>query len=105
MFGRQRNLNSRKTKHSTILHFWNSGERSATTNSPTTKISLRTVKYNIAKTKQQGRVEDRSRSDRPCKLTINDNEALSQWIQRNKQITTKELAENLLQNREMDVFR
>ena len=96
---RQRNLNSRKMKHLTILHFWNNEERSATTISRTTKTSLRTVKYNIAKIKQQSRIEDRPRSGRPRKLTINDNKALNQWIQRNKQITTKELAEKLLENR------
>ena len=59
---RQRNLNWKKMKHSIILDFWNNGERSATTISPTTKISLRTVKYNIAKIRQQGRVENRSPS-------------------------------------------
>ena len=55
----------------------------------TTKISLRTVKYNIAKIKQQGKVEDRSRSGH-----------LPSMITRhlvNKQITTKELTEKLLQ--------
>ena len=102
---RQRNFTLRKMKHSIVLHFWNNGERSATTISRTTKISLRTVKDNSAKIKQQGRVEDRPRSGRPRKLTINDNKALSQWTQRNNQITTKELAEKLFQNREVDVFR
>ena len=75
---RQRHLTSRKMKHSTLLHFWNNEERSATTISRTTKSSFRTVKYNIAKIKQQGRVEDRPRSGRPRKLTVNDNEVLSQ---------------------------
>ena len=51
----QRNLTSRKMKHSTILHVWNNEERSVTTISRTTKISLRTVKYNIGQIKQQGR--------------------------------------------------
>ena len=102
---RQRNLTSRKTKRSIILHFWNNGERSATTVFRITKIPLRTVKYNIAKIKQQSRIEDRLRSDRLRKPTINDSMALSQWICRNKQITTKELAEKLLQNREADVSR
>ena len=100
---RQRNLTSRKTKRSTILHFWNNEERPTTTISRITKILLRTVKYNIAKIKQQSRIEDRPRSDRPRQLTINDRKALSQWIRDNKEITTKELAEKLLQNREGDV--
>ena len=39
------------------------------------------LKYNIGTTKQQGTIEDRSRSGRPRKLAINDNKALSQWIQ------------------------
>ena len=102
---RQRNLTSRKMKHSTILHTWSNGERSAATNSRTTKISLRIIKYNIAKIKQQGRVEDRPRSGRLRKPTISDNEALCQWTQCNKQIITKELTEKLLQNREIDVSR
>ena len=84
---RQRNLTSRKTKRSTILHFWNNGERSGTTISHITKIPLSTVKYNIAKIKQQSRIEDRPQSDRSRKLTINDRKALSQWIRRNKEIT------------------
>ena len=46
-------------KHSTILYVWSNGERSVTTISRTAKILLRTVKYNIAKIKQQCRVEDR----------------------------------------------
>ena len=75
---RQRNLHSRKMKYSTILHFWNNGERSATTISRTTKISFRTIKYNTAKIKEQGRVEDRPRSGRPRRLTINDYKTLSQ---------------------------
>ena len=102
---RQRNLNSMKTKRLTILHFWNNGQRSPTTIARLTKIPIGTVKYNIAKIKKQATVEERPRSGRPRKLTANDNKALGQWIRRNNETTTKELAEKLLQNRGTDVSR
>lgn len=102
---RKQNLTARKTKRSTILHFWNNGERSPKAISRITKIPLGTVKYNIAKIKQQGTIEERPRSGRPHTLTINDNKALGQWIRRNNETTTQELAEKLLQNRNVDVSR
>ena len=64
-----------------------------------TKISLRTVKYNINKTKKQGSVEDRLLSGRPSKINSDDDKALGQWIRRNNETTTKEIAEKLLQQR------
>ncbi|CAF1368175.1 unnamed protein product [Rotaria magnacalcarata] len=89
---RQRNLTSRKTKRLTILHFWNNVERSSTTISLITKIPLRTIKNNILKIKQQDTIEDRPRSGRPRKLTINDSKALSPWIRHNNKITGRETA-------------
>ena len=71
-----RGLTSKKMKRLTILHFWNNGERSPTKISRITKIPLGTVKYNISKIKQQGTTEDRSRNDRPRKLTGKNNKAL-----------------------------
>ena len=50
----QRNLSSMKMKRSTILHYWNNGHRSPATIARMTKIPLRTIKYNIAKIKEQG---------------------------------------------------
>jgi len=68
-----------------------------------TKISLRTVKYNIKKIKQQGTIEDRPRKGRPRKITVSDNKALGQWIRRNNEATSKELAQKLLRDRGLNV--
>jgi transposase len=70
-----------------------------------TKIPVGTVKYNIIKIKEQGKIEDRPRSGRPRKITANDNIALGQWIRRNNETTSKELAQKLLDNRGLDVSR
>lgn len=102
---RRRSLTSRETKRLTILHFWNNGERSPTTISRITKISLGTVKYNIVKIKQQGTTEERPRSGRPRKLNPNDNKALGQWIRRNNETTAKELMEKLLGHRRVNVSK
>jgi transposase len=99
----QRNLRAMKTKRSTILHLWNNGHRSPTTIARITKIPLRTVKYNIAKIKEQGTIEDRPRQGRPRKITANDNQALGQWIRRNNEITSQELSEKLLHDRGLNV--
>ena len=94
-----------KTSRSAILYHWNNGERSPETIARMTKIPLRTIKYNIAKIKEQGTIEDRSRSGRPRKMTANDNQALGQWIRRNNEITSQELAEKLLRDRDLNVSR
>ena len=94
-----------KTKRSTILHYWNNGHRSPTTIARMTKIPVGTVKYNIIKIKEQGKIEDRPRSGRPRKITANDNIALGQWIRRNNETTSKELAQKLLDDRGLDVSR
>jgi transposase len=70
-----------------------------------TKIPVGTVKYNIIKIKEQGKIEDRPRSGRPRKITANDNIVLGQWIRRNNETTSKELAQKLLDNRGLDVSR
>ena len=75
---RQRKLTSRKPSRSAILYFWDNDEPSPTTTSCITKILLQAVKYNIVKIKQQDTTEDRPRSDRSRRLTINDHEALDQ---------------------------
>ena len=62
-----------------------------------TKISLRTVKYNINKINKQASIEDKPRSGRPLKINSDDKKALGQWIRRSNETKTKELAEKLLQ--------
>ncbi len=101
----QRNLCSMKTKRSTILHFWNNGHRSPATISRITKIPVRTIKYNIAKIKEQGTVENSPLNGRPRKIIANDNKALGQWIRRNNEATSKELAQKLLHDRGLNVSR
>jgi len=99
----QRNSNIMKTKRSAILHFWQNGERSPAAISRMTKISIRTVNYNIKKIKQQGTIEDRPRQGRPRKITGTDNIALGQWIRRDNESTSKQLAHKLLYERDLSV--
>ena len=89
---RTRKSSTLKIRRSAILHYWNNGRRSASDIARLTKIPVRTVRYNIAKIKEQGSIEDRPRSGRPRKITVNDNIALGQWIRRNNETTSKELA-------------
>jgi transposase len=102
---RHRKCISLKTRRSSILHFWENGYRSPSTIARLTKISIRTIKYNIAKIKQQGTVDDRIRTGRPRKVSSADNKALGQWIRRNNEITAKEMAQKLLQGRGLHVSR
>ena len=44
-----------------MLHFSNNGQRSPAEISRITKTTLRAVKYNITKIKQQGTIEERPR--------------------------------------------
>ena len=67
-----------KTKRSTILHYWNNGHRSPAAIARMTKIPVGTIKYNIAKIKEQGTIEDRPSSGRPCKINDNKSIALDQ---------------------------
>ena len=99
----QRKSNSLKTRRSAILHFWNNGHRSPATISRITKTPLRTVKYNIRKIKQLGTIEDRSCKGRPRTITASDSIALGQWIRRNSEATSKELAQKLLHDRGLNV--
>ncbi len=101
----QRNISSLNTRRSTILHYWNHGHRSPATIANITKIPIRTVKYNIAKIKEQGTIEDRPRTGRPRKINGNDSKALAQWIRRNNESTSNELAQKLLHDRDLNVSR
>ena len=76
----QRKSNSLRTGRSAILHFWNNGHRSPAAISRITKTSLRTVKYNIRKIKQQGTTEYQPRKGRPRTITPRESIVLGQWI-------------------------
>ena len=79
-----------KTNRSAILHFWQNGERSPAAISRMTKI------------KQQGTIEDRPRQGRPRKISGTDNIALGQWIRRDNESTSKQLAHKLLYEQFVD---
>ena len=88
-----------KNKAFSYLLFANNGQRSPAAISRITK----TPKYNITKIKQQGEIEDRPSKSRPCKVTASDSRALGQWIRRNNEATSKELALKLLHDRALNV--
>ena len=95
--------NSWKTRRSAILDFWNNDHRSPAAISHITKTPLRTVKYNIRKIKQQGTIEDQPRKGRSRMSTTSDSIALDQWIRRNNEATSKELAQKSLHDRGLNV--
>ena len=99
----QRKSNSLKTRRSAILHFWDNGHRSPAAMSRITKTPLRTVRYNIRKIKQQGTIEDRPRKGRPRTITASDSIGLGQWMKRNNEVISKELAQKLLHDRGLNV--
>ena len=94
-----------KARRSAILYFWNKGRRSPTAIYRITKTPLRTVKYNITKMKLQGIIEDRTRKDRPSRITASDSIALVQWIRRNNEAISNELAQKLLHDRALNVSK
>ena len=100
-----RKSSSLTIRRSVILHYWNNGHRSASDIAHLTKIPIRTVRYNIAKIKDRGTVEDRPRIGRPRKIKSVDSKAIGQWIRREKDITAKEMTEKLSQERHRDVSR
>jgi transposase len=90
-------------RRSVILHFWEQDYRNAAEIARLTKISERAVRYNIVKIKEQGSVEHRSGKGRLRKINLSSSIAIGQWIRRNNEITTKEIADKLFQERNMDV--
>jgi transposase len=70
-----------------------------------TKISERTIRYNIAKIGEQDSVEHRSGNGRPRKMTPESRIVIGQWIRKNNEITTKEIVENLQDDRNPSVSR
>ena len=74
----QRKSSSMKTRRLAILDFWNNGQRSPAAISRITKTSLRAVKYNTTKIKQQDTIEDWPRKGRRHKITAIDSMALIQ---------------------------
>ena len=97
------NNNHLSTHRSVILHFYNRGHRCAAEIARQTKIPVRTVRYNLAKTKKEGRVEHRRGNGRPRKIASEDSVAIGQWIRRNNEITAKEIAEKLQTDRNFTV--
>ena len=98
-----RRSSSSKTRRAVILHFWNNGYRSPADIARLTKIPLRTVKYNITEIRTRGTTEDRPRIGRPRAILPDDNKAIGQWIRRNNELTAKEIAQKLHDERGRDV--
>ena len=70
------------TSHTVILHYWNQGYRNATEISRLTQIAELTVRYSIAKIKEQGSVGRRRGDDPPRKIGANSNIAMVSSKQR-----------------------
>ena len=93
------------TSRSTILHFWQQGYRNAAEIARITKIPERTVRYNIAKIRDEGSVEHRGGNGRPRKITASNSIVIGQWLRRNNELTSKEIAKKLFQTRNLNVSR
>ena len=91
-----------KAERSAVLHFCNNGQRAPGSINCITKTLVRTVKKNIMKTTQQGTIENRPRKVRSLKFIASDSMALSQWIRRNNEATSKQLAQKLLHHRALN---
>ena len=68
-----------------------------------TKDPSQNCQINIRKSKQQGTIEERPRKSRPHTITATDSIALGQWIMRNNEATSKELAPKLLHDRSLNI--
>jgi transposase len=97
------NNNGLSIHRSVILHYYNLGHRCAAEIARQTKIPVRTIRYNLAKIKDDGGVEHRRGNGRPRKIKLEDNRAIGQWIRRNNEITAKEIVEKLMSDRNLTV--
>ena len=79
-----------------ILHYWNTGIRSALIIHRKTKIPLSTIKYNLKKLRETKSLKHRGGNGRPRQISSFDNLAISQYIRRDNEITLKEIQEKLL---------
>ncbi len=97
--------NHLSTQRSVILHYYNLGHRCAAEIARKTKISVRTIRYNLAKIRKEGSVEHRRGNGRLRKITAEHNIAIGQWIRRNNEINSKEIAEKLRVTKGLNVSR
>jgi transposase len=79
------------------------GHRCAAEIARQTKISVRTIQYNLAKIRKEGSVEHRRGNGRPRKISAEDNVAIGQWIRRNNEITSTEIVEKLQKTKNLNV--
>ena len=86
------------TNRSVILHFYGLGYCCAAEIACRTKVPVRTVRYNVAKIRHQGNVKHCGGIERPLKILANINLSIGQWIQRNKEITAKQILQKLEQH-------
>ena len=76
---------------SAILRFYSLSYHCAAEIVCRTKILVRTVIYNMVKIRQQDNMEHRGGNGRPCKIPVNIDLSVSQWIRRNKESTAKNI--------------
>ena len=86
------------TNRSVILHFYSPGYCCAAEIARRTKVPARTVRYNVVKTRHQGNVKHYGGNGQPRKIPANINLSIGQWIRRNKEITVKQILQNLEQH-------
>ena len=86
------------TNRSVILHFYSQGYRCAAEIARRTKVPVRTIRYNVMKTRHKGNVEHRGGNGRPRKIPANINLSIGQWIRRYKEITVKQILRKLEQH-------
>ena len=97
--------NHLSTHRSVILHYYNLGHRCAAETARQTKISVRTIRYNLTKIRKECSVEHRRGNGRPRKITAKDSIEIGQWIRRNNEITAKEIVEKFQLTKNLDVSR
>ena len=66
------------TNRSVILHFYSPGYRCAAEIARRTKVPVRTIRYNVMKTRHKGNVEHRGGNGRPRKIPENINLSIGQ---------------------------
>ena len=89
--------------HTSILHYWSNGIRSAHFIHRETKIPLSTVKHNIKKLKETNSLKHRGGNGRPRVINRASSRAIAQYIRRDDETTLKEIKEKLSKTHQRSV--
>ena len=93
------------TNRSVILHFCSPGYRCAAEITRRTKVPVRTIRYNVVKTRHQSNVQPRGGNGRPRKIPANINLSIGQWTRRYKEMTVKQILQKLEQHHDLTTSR